>query len=148
MTEAYDREGQYRGTSLRGVSPWGLDIDGACAFLGSQARELECGLTHGDDPDTCQRVVQTHEQSHDAWLRLLACIDDADLCGQLAGLYGFHGRIVESIQRSGTGRFSAAGVDDVRRILGDRLAACTAAAITSLHAATGETADLVVSLPN
>lgn len=148
MTEGYDGEGQYRGTSLRGVSPWGLDVDGACAFLGSQARELESGLTHGDDPDTFQRVVQTHEQSHDAWLRLLACIDDAGLCGQLAGLYGFHGRIVESIQRAGSGRFSAAGVADVRRILADRLAACTAAAISSLHAAKGETANLVVSLPN
>lgn len=134
-------------TLTEGNDRHGLDVEGACAFLGSQARELECGLAHADDAETLRRVMSTHEQSHDEWLRLLACIDDVGLSGQLAGLYGFHGRIVESIQRARCGRFSAAGVDDVRRILADRLAACTAAAISSLNAAAGQTPDLVVSLP-
>jgi len=140
LTERHDRHGGHRQTPVRG-----LDIGGACAFLGSQERELQSGLASADDPEMSRRVVRTHDESHDAWLRLLACVDDAALCRQLAGLYGFHGRIVESIERAGSGRLSAAGVDDVRRILADRLAASTAAAITSLRAATDS--DRVVSLP-
>lgn len=132
---------------IQGNDRHGLDVEGVCAFLGGQARELECGLAHCDDAETLQRVMSAHEQSHDQWLRLLACIDDAALSGQMVGLYGFHGRIVESIQRARSGRFSAAGVEDVRRILADRLAACTAAAISSLHATAAASSDVVVSLP-
>lgn len=123
--------------SMREVLPR-TSLDGAAAttFLQGQAGWLVRALEECIDATLLGVARLAHDRSHGRWLALIAAAAEAGdpvLADDLAALYTFHGRIVESLERGAGGRVDGASCAVVRRILAERLSVRTAAAIRAVH---------------
>lgn len=111
------------------------EIADACTLLFDQAAALLAGLRSVEAADQ-ERALSAHEASHESWMRLLAAVAGVgaeELSGDLAALYAFHGRLAASLERGLDGWFSIAAAREVRVVLGEQLAACTAATVETLR---------------
>ncbi len=112
------------------------DVDRDCAFLRQQAEALCSGLRHSDDPAALATALTAHEASHETWVHLLARAErqgPPELAAELASLYEYHGRLVESLERGLQGWLNAQAAYEIRTVLADRLAACTTTAVAGLR---------------
>lgn len=112
-----------------------LDRTGAALFLRAQASWLRRGLRLADNPTEVGLVLGTHDASHESWVALIAEIErtlGAEAAGTVAQLYGFHGRIVGSLERGMDLRLDTTIQGQVRRMLADRLTQMTEEAIAVL----------------
>ena len=121
------------GTAPAGRAP--LDIGAAEMFVRAQSSWLRQGLTRGCDPTAVGIVLAAHDSAHPSWLCLIAAVEERvgpDAAGALCTLYTFHGRVVGALERGPDNRLSAAVAAGVRRLLEERLAELTDAAVDAL----------------
>lgn len=110
------------------VEQQALDREAAALFLRAQASWLRRGLRLAADPVEVGVVLGTHDRSHESWVELIAAAERAgghDAAAAIAALYGFHGRVVGSLERRMDLRLDAAVQEQVRRMLADRLTTMT-----------------------
>lgn len=112
-----------------------LDVVSASLFLRAQSSWLCRGLERAADPTATGIVLGAHDASHESWLDLIATVQRCrgdEPAQQIAALYGFHGRVVGSLER-GLDRSLDPGVAaSVRELLGERLQVLTERAVTIL----------------
>lgn len=116
---------------------------GAITFLLSQAAWLRRALERADDPTEVGTALGSHDASHEAWLHLIASVERTaghDAAQQVAVLYGFHGRVVGSLERGLDLRLDPGVARQIRRILAERLQELTAAAVATITTAASTTA--------
>jgi uncharacterized protein YPO0396 len=108
-----------------------VDARTACTFLQAQGQWLAHGLEHASAPDVVGTVLGMHDASHEAWLDLIAAIERADEAAaqEVAALYGYHGRVVGSLERGLDPLLTGAVQHQVRRLLVRRLETLTAQAV-------------------
>lgn len=114
----------------------GTDVDRDCAFLREQAEALCNGLRSTGDPAYLATALTAHEASHETWVCLLARLEregPPQLAADLELLYDFHGRLVESLERGLDGWLNAEAAFEIRTVLADRLADCTAMVVAALR---------------
>lgn len=113
-----------------------IDIDTATLFLRAQASWLRQGLERSADPAAVGIVLGSHDASHESWLALIGLVErlDADVAEALSTLYGYHGRVVGSLERGFDTRLDADVLCEVRRMLSDRLEQLTDEAAARLAA--------------
>lgn len=112
------------------------EVDRECAFLREQAEALCTGLRATSSPALLATALNAHEASHETWMCLLARLErdgPPQLAADLETLYEFHGRLVESLERGLDGWLNAQAAYEIRRVLADRLAECTAMAVAALR---------------
>ncbi|HWH32472.1 MAG TPA: hypothetical protein VNU01_07355 [Egibacteraceae bacterium] len=112
-----------------------LDREAAALFLRAQASWLRRGLRLAEDPVEVGIVLGTHDSSHESWVELIAAVErsaGAPAAGVVSALYGFHGRVVGSLERDMDLRLDAAVQAQVRRMLADRLTEMTEQAVALL----------------
>lgn len=101
-----------------------LDPAGAALFLRAQASWLRRGLRLADDATEVGVVLGTHDSSHESWVTLIAAVSH-DLgpgaAAEVSQLYGFHGRVVGSLERGMDLRLEPEVQRQVRRMLAERL---------------------------
>ena len=115
--------------------PQPLDREAAVLFLRAQASWLRRGLRLADDPVEVGVVLGTHDRSHESWVELIAAVEreaGEPVAGMVSALYGFHGRVVGSLERRMDLRLDAAVQEQVRRMLAERLTAMTEETIALL----------------
>lgn len=111
-----------------------LDAHAASWFLQSQASWLIHGLERFEDPTAVGIVLGRHDAGHESWLSLISDIErhDHTLADTLSTLYGFHGRVVGSLERGPDPRLGHEVHLQVRRLLRTRLLALTAGAVEAV----------------
>lgn len=113
-----------------------FDADAAAAFLSSQAAWLQHGLDRADDPTEVGIVLGTHDATHEQWLQLIGDVErhvGDEAAAEVSLLYGFHGRVVGSLERGSDLRLEPAVVAQIRRMLSERLASLTGAAVAAVR---------------
>jgi hypothetical protein len=119
----------------RAVESDSLDAPAAAAFLRAQASWLRRGLRLATDPSEVGSVLGTHDASHGSWVSLIAEVERLvgdDAAQQVSQLYGFHGRVVGSLERGLDLRLDAGVQAQVRRMLAERLTQLTDEAVGAL----------------
>lgn len=112
------------------------DVERDCAFLREQAEALGDALRGAGDPADVATALTAHEASHETWVCLLARLEregSSHLAADIETLYAFHGRVVESLERGLDGWFNPEAAFQIRTVLADRLADCTAMAVAALR---------------
>lgn len=112
-----------------------LDRDAAELFVRAQSSWLRQGLARACDPAAVGIVLAAHDASHESWLSLISAVEQrapGDAARALSTLYAFHGRVAGTLERGPDNRLSAAVAAGVRRLLEERLAELTDAAVTAL----------------
>jgi hypothetical protein len=134
-------DGNHMGVIQGFASPWDgkrhatVDVAAASLFLRAQASWLCRGLTRNDDPAAVGIVLGAHDASHESWLTLIAATQVShgdDTAQEIAALYGFHGRVVGSLERGLDRRLETRVADHIRELLAERLRDLTQAAIARL----------------
>ena len=74
----------------------------AVDFLESRACDLRHAMARPDRPDAIAALRDRQAASHEGWLSLIGVLDrvaGAYVAEQVAGLYGFHGRVAACLER-------------------------------------------------
>ncbi len=74
----------------------------AVDFLESRACDLRHAMARPERPDVIDALRDRQAASHEGWLRLIGVLDEIagpHVAEQVAGLYGFHGRVAACLER-------------------------------------------------
>jgi hypothetical protein len=113
-----------------------FDAPAACEFLHSQARWLTHALENAESSEVVGTVLGMHEGSHALWLDLISTVQRAAPAAaeELAGVYGYHGWVVGSLERGLDRRIGWAVRRRVRILLARRLDQLTDDAVEVVEA--------------
>ncbi|MGH3665475.1 MAG: hypothetical protein ACRDU8_05210 [Egibacteraceae bacterium] len=129
------------GPALRDGDPDApADLRTAATFLRGQAEWLRRGLACATDPEEVGIVLAAHEGSHERWVGLVATAHRAlgpDAAQTVATLYGYHGRIIGSLEQRTAALLDAGTAAQFRALLAERLTTLTEVAVEALEGRAG-----------
>lgn len=112
-----------------------LTASRATTFLRAQTQWLQRGLNNSGDRVAVGIVLGAHDRSHDRWVNLIRIVGDRlgeDVATQVAALYGFFGRVAESLERGAMESLCPEVASQGRRFIADHLEELTEAAVESV----------------